>query len=113
MAWETIKMFGMLFTDEMDITEDVGGPITTISMIAQSSQANIKNLLLLFPLLAVNLAVFNLFPIPALDGARMVFVLIEWIFRKPVPRDLEAKIHGVGLLLLFGFVILVDILHFF
>lgn len=112
-AWETLKMFGQLITGELDIKNDVGGPITTISMIASSTQANIKNLLLLFPLLAVNLAVFNLLPIPALDGARMVFVLIEWIFRKPVPRNIEAKIHGIGLLVLFGFVIIVDILHFF
>jgi regulator of sigma E protease len=72
-----------------------------------------KNLILLFPLLAVNLAVFNLLPIPALDGARMVFVLIEWIFKKPVPRDLEAKIHSIGLLALFALVIVVDLLHIF
>ena len=113
MAWETLKMFGQLITGQLDLKTEVGGPVTTISMIAESTQADMRNLLLLFPLLAVNLAVFNLLPIPALDGARMVFVLIEWIFRKPVPRDIEAKIHGIGLLVLFSFVIIVDVIHLF
>lgn len=112
MGWECLVVLGKLVTGNLGI-ENVGGPITTIQTIATSTQTNMKNLILLFPLLAVNLAVFNLLPIPALDGARMVFVLIEWIFKKPVPRDIEAKIHGVGLLLLFGLVIIIDLLHIF
>lgn len=112
MAWECLVILFDLITGQIGV-ENVGGPITTVQTIVQSTQASMKNLLLLFPLLAVNLAVFNLLPIPALDGARMVFVLIEWIFKKPVPREIEAKIHSVGLLLLFGLVIVVDILHLF
>jgi len=112
MAWECLVVLGELFTGQLGL-ENVGGPITTVQTIATSTQANIKNLLLLFPLLAVNLAVFNLLPIPALDGARMLFVAIEWIFRKPVPRDIEAKIHAVGLIVLFGLVIVIDVLHIF
>ncbi len=112
MAWECLKVIGQLFTGKLGI-ESVGGPITTVQTIATSTQANMKNLLLLFPLIAVNLAVFNLLPIPALDGARAVFVLIEWIFRKPVPRDIEGKIHTVGLFALFALVIIIDLLHIF
>ena len=112
MAWECLVVLGDLFTGQIGI-ESVGGPITTIETIAVSTQTNAKNLLLLFPLIAVNLAVFNLLPVPALDGARMVFVLIEWIFRKPVPRDIEGKIHTIGLFLLFGLVIIIDLLHIF
>ena len=112
MGWECLKILGKLFTGKIGI-ESVGGPITTVQTIVESTQANMKNLVLLFPLLAVNLAVFNLLPIPALDGARMVFVLIEWIFRKPVPREIEAKIHGIGLMALFGLVIVIDLLHIF
>lgn len=110
MGWECLCIIGDLFTGKIGI-ESVGGPITTIQTIAVSTQANLKNLLLLFPLIAVNLAVFNWLPIPALDGARMVFVLIEWIFRKPVPREIEAKIHSIGLMAIFGLVIIIDILH--
>ncbi len=112
MAWECLVVLGELVTGKLGI-ESVGGPITTVSTIATSAQANMKNLLLLFPLIAVNLAVFNLLPIPALDGARAVFVLIEWIFRKPVPRDIEGKIHTIGLFVLFGLVIIIDLLHIF
>jgi regulator of sigma E protease len=112
MAWECLAVLGKLFTGQIGL-ESVGGPITTVQTIVVSTQTNIKNLVLLFPLLAVNLAVFNLLPIPALDGARMIFVLIEWIFRKPVPRELEAKIHSVGLIALFALVIVIDLLHIF
>ena len=62
--------------------------------------------------IGVNLAVFNLLPIPALDGARVVFCIIEWIRKKPVSRKVEAIIHGVGLIVILGFAILVDILQF-
>ena len=112
MAWECLVILGELFTGQIGL-DSVGGPITTVQTIATSTQADFRNLLLLFPLIAVNLGVFNLLPIPALDGARMVFVLIEWIFRKPVPREIEAKIHNIGLFVLFGLVIIIDILHLF
>ena len=112
MAWECLVVLGDLLTGQIGI-ESVGGPITTIETIAVSTQTNAKNLLLLFPLIAVNLAVFNLLPVPALDGARMIFVLIECIFRKPVPRELEGKIHTVGLFALFGLVIIIDLLQIF
>lgn len=112
MAWECLVILGQLFTGQIGL-ESVGGPITTVQTIATSTQTDFRNLILLFPLIAVNLGVFNLLPIPALDGARMVFVLIEWIFRKPVPRDIEAKIHSAGLFILFGLVIIIDVLHLF
>lgn len=112
MAWECIVILGELVTGQLGL-DAVGGPVTTISTIATSTQTDMRNLLLLFPLIAVNLAVFNLLPIPSLDGARSVFVLIEWVRGKPVPRDIEARIHTIGLMLLFGLVILVDILHIF
>lgn len=112
MAWECLKILGQLFTGQLGL-DSVGGPITTVQTIATATQTNFKNLILLFPLLAVNLAVFNLLPIPALDGARMVFVLYEWIFKKPVPREIEGKIHSIGLMVLFALVIVIDILHLF
>lgn len=110
MAWECLCILGDLITGQLGL-ENVGGPITTVQTIATSTQASMKNLLLLFPLISVNLAVFNLLPVPALDGARAIFVLIEWIFKKPVPRELEGKIHTVGLMLLFALVIIIDILQ--
>jgi regulator of sigma E protease len=69
-------------------------------------------LLLFFPMLSMNLALFNILPVPSLDGARAVFVLIEMIFRKPVNRKVEGYIHTIGLFLLLGMVIFFDIYHF-
>ena len=109
-AWDCLVILGMLFTGQLSLSA-VGGPITTISSIATVSSASLWNLLILFPLIGVNLATFNLLPFPALDGARMVFVLIEWIRGKPINRKVEGYIHGVGLMILFAFVIIVDLIH--
>ncbi|MBQ2864846.1 MAG: site-2 protease family protein [Clostridia bacterium] len=111
-AWECLVVLGKLIIGDYGL-EAVGGPITTIGTIADAGSVSALYLLLYMPLIAVNLAVFNLLPIPALDGAKMVFVLIEWIRKKPINRDLENKIHMVGLIILFGFVILVDLLQLF
>ena len=64
-------------------------------------------------LVNLNLAVFNLLPVPALDGCKVIFCIIEWIRRKPVNRKVEAMIHFVGIIFLFGFAILVDLLQLF
>lgn len=108
-AWKVLVIFGQLLTGQLAITS-LGGPVTTVKMIADFTQQNM--VLLLLPLIAVNLAVFNLLPIPALDGFQMIFVAIEWIRKKPVKREIINIINNIGLIVLFGFVIVVDILQF-
>ena len=110
-AQKIFIILGDLFTGQLSI-KSLGGPVTTIKVMAETTQQSFSYLFILLPVIAVNLAVFNLLPIPSLDGARMVFVFIEWIRRKPVNRDVEAYIHGFGLLALLGFVVIVDILQF-
>lgn len=112
LCWLVLVTLGMLFTGGLGIS-DIGGPVTTIATIATVSQTNALNILYLIPLIATNLAVFNILPFPALDGARMVFTGIEWIRKKPINRKVEGMIHTVGLIVLFAFVIIVDILHLF
>ena len=108
-AWKVLVVFGQLITGQLAITS-LGGPVTTVKMIATFTAQNM--LLLLLPLIAVNLAVFNLLPIPALDGFQMVFVTIEWIRKKPIKQEIINIINNIGLIALFGFVIIVDILQF-
>ncbi len=110
-AYKMLIIIGQLFTGKLNITA-LGGPVTTVRAIANYSQASLSYLLVLLPLLAINLAVFNLLPIPALDGCQMLFVLIEWIRRKPLNQRVINAINNIGLIVLFGFVILVDILQF-
>ena len=112
LVWMVLKSLWLLITFQIPITA-IGGPITTISVIAnQTAQNGMATFLFMLPLIAANLGVFNLLPFPALDGSHMVFTAIEWIRKKPLNRNVESYIHFAGLLLLFGFVIVVDILHF-
>ena len=110
-CWLILCALGGLFTGKTSL-KDMGGTITTISQVAKVSSYGIIEFLYLIPLLSVNLALFNFLPIPALDGARFVFVLIEIIFRKPVPRKIEGYIHTVGLFVLLALVLFFDIFHF-
>lgn len=91
----------------------VGGPITTIGIISETAKMGLQPLMVIATIIGVNLAVFNILPIPALDGSRIVFTIIEWIRKKPINRNIEAYIHFGGLIVLFGFVILADILQLF
>ena len=104
-------ILGDLFTGGVPLS-DLGGPVTTIKVMADTTSQDWSFIFVLIPVIAVNLAVFNILPIPSLDGARCVFVLIEWIRRKPINRDIEGKIHTFGLFALLGLVVIVDILHF-
>lgn len=107
-----VEVLADLVTGKISL-DQVGGPITTIDITAQTIGANSMNIFFVIMLISVNLAVFNLLPIPALDGSRILFTLIEWIAGKPVvSRKVEGLIHFVGMLLLFGFVILVDVLRY-
>lgn len=110
-AWKMLLIIGDLLTGQLAITS-LGGPVTTINMIANYTQISFSYLLLLLPLISINLAVFNLLPIPALDGFQMIFVGIEWIRKKPVKPEVINTINNIGLLVLLGFVIVVDVLQF-
>ena len=89
------------------------GPVGTVGFMAELGMMDLRNFLVLLPLIAANLAIFNILPIPALDGSKIVFTAIEWIRGKPINRKVENIIHTVGLLLLFGFVIVIDLLGIF
>lgn len=110
-AWVVLKGFWQIITGQIAFSQ-LGGPISTISMISTITQSGFANFLVLLPLLAANLAVFNFLPIPALDGCHALFTLLEWIFRKPVvSRKVENYIHFYGLMVLLLFVVIVDIVH--
>ena len=51
-------------------------------------------------LITINLGIFNLLPVPALDGGRILFIIVEFLIRKPVPPKYEGMIHAIGFLLL-------------
>ncbi len=109
LAGMVFRVFGQLITGALGV-KSLGGTVTTISVTADAIRVGgLHNLLLISSLIGVNLAVFNLLPIPALDGARVVFTVIEGIFKKPVNRRVEGVIHAVGFVLLLAFAVLIDL----
>jgi len=107
------RVIGELFTGSIGL-DSMGGTITTISVTTEAIKTGgFFYFLEIAGYIGINLAVFNLLPIPALDGSRVVFCVIEWIRKKPVNRKVEAIIHTVGIIVLLGFSILVDVLHLF
>lgn len=88
----------------------LGGTVTTIVVTANVVKTGgLWSLLNISSFIGVNLALFNLLPIPALDGSRAVFTLFEWIFKKPVNRRVEGIVHTVGFVLLLIFAIVIDL----
>ena len=83
---------------------DLSGPIGTVGYIAEITQEAVKTdlspMLMILALISINIGIFNLLPIPALDGGRLFFLFIELIFRKSINRKYEGWIHAVGLVLL-------------
>lgn len=97
--------------------KESSGPVGIVQYIAEETQKSGWTAYVeLLVLISVNLGLFNLIPIPGLDGSRIVFLLIEAIRRKPVNQKIEAYVHLSGYVLLFGLMLLMtckDILHIF
>ena len=109
LAGSIFKILGQLITGAMGINS-LGGTVTTISITADAIKVGgFRYLLNMTSFIGVNLAVFNLLPFPALDGARVVFTAIEGIRRKPLNRRVEGIIHAVGLVLLLCFAVFADL----
>lgn len=97
---------GMLFTGEAGVS-DLSGPVGVVSAMNTAAKSGFMDLIFLAGFLAVNIGVMNLLPLPALDGGRILFVLVEIIFRRPIPREKEGYVHFVGFILLIGLMLYV------
>ena len=119
----TITSLRLLFTGKVPVS-DLSGPVGIVNMIGDTVEASssygfgtvLLNLASFATLLSANLGVMNLLPIPALDGGRLLFLLIELIRRKPISREKEAWVHVAGfvlLMLLMVFILYNDIRRLF
>ena len=109
MVWMSL---GDLITGKYGLN-DLSGPIGTVGFIADTAQqssesTNYSALINIMAFITINIGVFNLLPVPALDGGRLFFMLIEMIFRKPVPAKYENWVHAVGMILLLIFMAVVS-----
>lgn len=95
-----------LITGKYGISQ-MAGPVGATVAIGNAVKAGLGPMLNIICLITINLGIFNLLPVPALDGGRVFFILVEMIRRKPVPAKYEGLVHGVGLIILLGFILLI------
>jgi regulator of sigma E protease len=91
------------------LLEGVVGPVGIFTVAQQTSQFGFAYLLQMLGFISINLAVANLIPFPALDGGRLLFLLIEKIKGSPISKKVEMWANGVGFILLIGIMVLVTI----
>lgn len=119
----TLQSLRMLVMGQLGL-DVLSGPVGVVQVIGETYEETRDEgplmtwltMLNLTILLTANLGVMNLLPLPALDGGRLVFLLIEAVRGKPVNREAEAMVHFAGILLLFGLMIFVtiqDVTHLF
>lgn len=86
---------------------DVTGPVGIAAMSGRAMRSGVWDFLTFISIIALNLGILNLFPIPALDGGRILFVLVEMIARRKLPEKVETWIHTAGFVLLISLMILI------
>ncbi len=89
---------GQLITGKASVN-DLSGPVGTAQAVGQASKAGMSTVMTLFAFITINVGIFNLLPVPALDGGRLVFLLFEAITRKRIKPEYEAYVHFAGFVL--------------
>lgn len=109
------KTISQLVTGKLG-SDALGGPVMVISMVGEAAESGILSLLNLAAFISINLGFMNLLPIPALDGSKIVFLMVEAVRGKAIPVEKEGYIHFIGFVVLIGFMIFItykDILRLF
>lgn len=88
---------------------ELSGPIGIVRSLSERAQKSLSDAMKDVARLSIALGIFNLFPIPSLDGSRLLFLAVGAIRRKPVSPKLEQVVHLVGLALLLGLFVVVSI----
>lgn len=110
--FDTLKY---LFTGKVGVNQ-LSGPVGIYSIVDSQAKQGLESVLYLVAYLSINIGVINLLPFPAFDGGRILFLLIEKIFRRPVSKKVENIIHSIGFILIILLLIYVtfnDILRLF
>lgn len=117
-TWQMTLMMGrtlkQLFQGSVSVDE-LSGPVGIVYVVNETAHRGAVYVFYTMALISLNLAIFNMLPFPALDGGRLLFILIRAVTGKAVTDEMEGKIHAAGLLLLFGLMIYVtwnDIIKF-
>ena len=112
LVWSSM---GMLVSGQVGV-DQLAGPVGMAEVMADTAKYSMISFFQLVAFISINLGVMNLLPLPALDGGRLVFLIIEGIRRKPVPPKYEGYVHAAGLMLLLMLMVYVtgqDVLRIF
>lgn len=110
LIWEIIMAFYQLVRGIIvgqGVSADLAGPVGIATITGQVVRMGFIYLMQFTALLSINLAVINFFPFPALDGGRVLFLIVEKIKRGPVKKELEGLIHNIGFILLMVLIVVV------
>lgn len=89
--------------------EMVSGPVGITRDIGNAARTGATNLLFICAMISINLGVINLLPLPALDGGRLLFLLIEAAQGRPINKNIEAYVHFIGIILLFALMFIITV----
>ena len=109
-SWNMVKtlkdVFQQLFTGQVGMDE-MSGPVGMVSVVHENQSRGMQFFFYLLAFISLNLAIFNMLPLPALDGGRILFVIIRTLTGRMISDELEARIHGAGMLLLLALMVFV------
>jgi len=112
LTYGTIQSYGMLFKtlfSEGKLMGEVSGPVGIATITGQAARVGFSYLMQFVALISVNLAVLNIFPFPALDGGRAIFLIIEKLKGSPVNKKVEGLVNTLGFALLLALMIYVTV----
>ena len=108
LIYQMILVIGYLCVGKLGLSS-LSGPVGIFTVVGESANAGIINLIYLMGFISLNVGFMNLLPIPALDGGRILFLIIEKIKGKPVDTKIENIIHTTGFVVLMGLMVLVTL----
>ncbi len=108
---ETVNSFAKTFVKTFmgQRSDEIAGPVRMVGMVNEATKQGILPVLLMAAIINFSLAVFNLLPIPGLDGGRIIFAFIVALRGKPLPPGREEVVHFMGLAILILFIALITI----
>lgn len=112
---QMIFIIGYLFTGKLALNS-LAGPVGIFQVVGETAKTGILNIIYLIAFMSINVGFLNLLPIPAFDGGRLLFLIIEKIKRSPVSPKVENTIHSIGFALLMILMVVItynDILRLF
>ena len=102
------KVIGNLFTGKLGINS-LSGPVGIYNVVGEQSKQGFENVIYLCAYISINVGFVNLIPMPAFDGGRALFLLIEKIRKKPISQKTENTIHSIGFILLMILIVVITI----